>query len=108
MELSSRSGVASASDDGNMRKFWKYLWSINIPHKVKHFTWRACKEILPTKGNLKRRKVLEDSGCDSCHTYEESMGHLFWSCCCAQEIWAISKLFPKNYAWSFLSYLDLL
>lgn len=39
MELSLGSGVASTSDNSNMRKFWKYLWSINIPHKVKHFAW---------------------------------------------------------------------
>lgn len=108
MELSSKSGVASASDNSNMRMFWKYLWSINIPHKVKHFAWCACKEILPTKENLKRRKVIEDNGCDSCQAHEDSSGHLFWSCCRAQEIWAISKLFPRNYAWPFSSFLDLL
>ena len=99
--------VASALDNSNMRKFWKYLWRINIPHKVKHFAWCACKEILPTKENLKRRKVIENSWCDSCLAHEETTGHLFWSCSHTQEIWTISKLFPRIYAWPVLSFLDL-
>lgn len=44
MELSLGSGVAFALDNSNMRMFWKYLWGINIPHKVKHFAWPACKK----------------------------------------------------------------
>lgn len=108
LEFSSGSGVALASDNNNMRKFWEYLWSINIPHKVKHFAWRVCKEILPAKENLKRRKIIVDSRYDSCQAHEESSGHLFWGCYHAQEIWAISKLFPSNCAWLFPSFLDLL
>ena len=108
MEPAPGNGATLTSDNSNMRKFWKYLWSINIPHKVKHFAWGACKEILPTKENLKRRKVIENSECDNCLTHEESTGHLFWSCSRSQEIWAISKLFPKTYDWHVLSFLDLL
>ena len=108
MEPTPGNGASSTSDNRNMRKFWKYLWSINIPHKVKHFAWRACKEILPTKENLKRRKVIENSDCDCCLSQEESSGHLFWSCSRSQEIWAISKLFSKIFDWPVFSFLDLL
>ena len=55
---------ASILDGRNMRKFWKYLWSLYVPHKVHHFTWCACKDILPTTDNLKRRRVMVDSSCD--------------------------------------------
>ena len=61
-----KGGTASASNDSNQRKFWKYQWSMNIPHKVWHFTWGACKDILPTKENLKWRKVLVDSCYEAC------------------------------------------
>ena len=72
-------GVAygAVSDDSNFRKFWKYIWKVNVPHKVCHFTWRACKNILPTKDNLVRRKVLSDGCCDECKAEVESSGHLF-------------------------------
>ena len=65
-------------------------------------------KILPTKENLKRRKVFENSRCDSCLALEETSDHLFWSCNRTQEIWAFSKLFPRNFAWPVLSFLDLL
>ena len=65
-------------------------------------------KILPTKENLKRRKVFENSRCDSCLALEETSDHLFWSCNRTQEIWAFSKLLPRNFAWPVLSFLDLL
>uniref|UniRef100_A0A7N2MJC6 Reverse transcriptase zinc-binding domain-containing protein n=1 Tax=Quercus lobata TaxID=97700 RepID=A0A7N2MJC6_QUELO len=60
MDLASESCVGAASDDSKQRRFWKLLWKINTPHKVRHFAWRACKDILPTKENLVRRKVLAE------------------------------------------------
>lgn len=33
---------------GKDRKFWKYLWALSLPPKVKSFLWRACIGILPT------------------------------------------------------------
>lgn len=44
------------SDDSRLRHFWKTLWGLNIPPKVHHFAWRVCKDILPTKENLTRRR----------------------------------------------------
>ena len=60
------SASGELSDDSNFRKFWNYIWKLNVPHKIRHFTWRACKNILPTKDNLVRRKVLADGCCDEC------------------------------------------
>ena len=38
----------TTSDGSLLRKFWKKLWSLPIPHKVRHFCWRACRDTLPT------------------------------------------------------------
>ncbi|XP_040987716.1 uncharacterized protein LOC121235437 [Juglans microcarpa x Juglans regia] len=40
-----------------MKKFWNSLWRLRIPHKVKVFAWKACKESLPSKANLINRKL---------------------------------------------------
>ena len=64
VRISSSGTRGSVSDCSLLRRFWKSLWRLPILHKVKHFAWRACREALPTKVNLKRRKVLADESCD--------------------------------------------
>nr|POE95831.1 hypothetical protein CFP56_40144 [Quercus suber]POF03744.1 hypothetical protein CFP56_06662 [Quercus suber] len=61
VDIKSGSDSGAVSDASSLRKFWKHLWRFNVPHKVRHFTWRACKNILPTKDILEKRKVLSES-----------------------------------------------
>ena len=44
----------TTSDGSSLRKFWKKLWSLPIPHKVCHFCWHACRDTLLTKVKLRR------------------------------------------------------
>ena len=62
------------SDGSRMRSFWKHLWRCNVPHKVRHFVWRACRDILPTKANLVARKVIPDSCCEESDSDKRSDG----------------------------------
>ena len=70
--------------------------------------WRACKDILPTKENLQRRKVLMDSCCEACQMKIESSSHLFWLCSCAKEVRKVSKLFFGQLNLHFSSFMDLI
>ena len=88
VELASEGSAGVASDDSRMRRFWKQIWQLNIPHKVRHFAWRACRDTLPTKENLIRRKVLTEGCCELCNLGLESSSHLFWECSRAREVWA--------------------
>lgn len=36
--------------------FWRRLWKLNVPGKVKNFLWRAVKNVLPTTDNLLSRE----------------------------------------------------
>jgi hypothetical protein len=40
---------------------WQLIWFLKTPNSVKHFLWRACKNILPTKINLFNRKVVDSN-----------------------------------------------
>lgn len=51
---------AKCSVRKNQSKVWKTLWKLNIPNAEKVFFWRACHDILPTRDNLVRRKVIPD------------------------------------------------
>ena len=72
--------VASSSDIDGQRKFWKSLWKLNIPNKVKIFLWRACTNSIPTMLNLCKRKIVPSSACNHCHVGEETVLHALWPC----------------------------
>ena len=92
MDLSRAQVRASCSNASNESRFWRQLWNLPIPHKIRHFTWRACKDILPTKSNLLRRKVIQDRTCEECGREAETSGHLFWNCQRACEVWGAQSL----------------
>ena len=37
VNLSWSANYGSSSDDNQMKKFWKVLWQMQAPHKVRHF-----------------------------------------------------------------------
>ena len=59
---------------------WSRIWQANVPNKVKIFSWRACLNILPTQGNLARRRVVEEARCCVCQNEVESVLHVLWGC----------------------------
>ena len=81
-------GAASSSDRSEQALFWKRIWRLRVPNKIKLFLWRACSNALPIKENLKRRKILDDAKCSACLTEQESTFHAIWSCELLQQIWS--------------------
>ena len=63
-------------DAQNTRLFWRTLWRLHIPNKLRSFAWRACKNVLPTKVNLCSRKILTDPTCEDCGLDAETNGHV--------------------------------
>ena len=63
------------SDGISLRALWKLIWNLNCPNKVKHFMWRACKNILPIKCKLRVRGIGVEVSCDLCGG-EENSGHI--------------------------------
>ena len=41
----------------------------------------------PTKENLLKRKILQESGCPRCSGDSESVVHTLWSCSCIKVVW---------------------
>lgn len=61
-----------------LKSFWSILWKLKVPMKVKHFLWRACNDSLPTKFNLCKRKIVQDSTCSLCQWEPETIFHALW------------------------------
>lgn len=77
---------------GVVERRWKHLWKLNIPRKVGLFLWKCFREILPTRRELHRRRIVEDQRCPVCGDGVESVVHLFCNCSLAQRVWAHTSL----------------
>jgi hypothetical protein len=66
---------------------WKALWSLEVPNQVKMFMWRAFQNLLPTRANLYKRKIVKDGNCPCCGQEEENVIHVLWTCPAAQDVW---------------------
>ena len=100
--------MAESSNQSTMKQTWRRLWQMNVPNKVKHFAWKACRNILATKENLWRRNITKESICEACGEQVESISHLFWFCERAKEVWSSCKLsFPFEILPSW-NYMDVI
>ncbi|KAK7833845.1 hypothetical protein CFP56_025181 [Quercus suber] len=63
------------------------IWKKKVPNKIRHFIWRAMKDSLPTKVNLKARYVPVDDVCEGCGDYSELTMHSLWLCDQAWAVW---------------------
>ena len=75
---------------------WKHIWRLPVRNVEKNFIWRACQDILPTRENLMRRKIVEDQLCPICGVEPETPYHIPWACPSAMDLWGVScKKFQK-------------
>ena len=92
LSMNTSLAMAEPSDGDTHKLFWRTIWGLHVPNKVKTFTWKACRNILLTKDNLCHTHILTDPTCEACNLAEETSGHLFWECTKAKETWSISGI----------------
>ncbi|GMY26919.1 putative ribonuclease h protein [Fagus crenata] len=80
----------SSSTMKQYHKFWKVLWKIKVPNKIKIHLWRACMNALPTGLALHRRRVINDPLCPVCGVEVETPTHALWTCSYAGSVWALA------------------
>ncbi|KAA3485546.1 Zinc finger, CCHC-type [Gossypium australe] len=69
------------------KDFYKKIWLLNIPTKVKVFIWRVSWNYLATLVNLMARGLATNSMCPRCGVGQETMNHLFRDCPVSKEVW---------------------
>jgi hypothetical protein len=83
--LDRQKGCASVTP--STRSSWKLIWQLKIPRTVQLFLWRVCNDILPTKGKLWKRHIVENPLCPLCGIDFESSTHAIWLCEAAKAVW---------------------
>ena len=80
--------------------------SYGSPNKIKHFMWRACRNILPTKYRLKSKGVEVETSCNVCGR-DETVSHILWGCHTAVEVWSATKLKLPLLPETHLDFMDI-
>ena len=97
LELETRNAASSSNHTGTST-VWTSLWALKIPNAKKNFLWRACHDILPTKANLCKRKIIDDPLCPLCERETKMVLHALWQCPTAMDAWSrgCTKLHKKK------------
>ncbi|KAL0455247.1 UNVERIFIED_CONTAM: hypothetical protein Slati_0863900 [Sesamum latifolium] len=71
-------------------KFTKFIWDLNVPPRIKMFAWKACRNVIPTIENLKKRRSPNFGRCPRCEHEMENVKHMLFDCTFARLTWALS------------------
>ncbi|KAG6626752.1 hypothetical protein CIPAW_15G073500 [Carya illinoinensis] len=95
------------SNNGGGDGQWRKIWHLQVPGKVKLFIWRALNDIIPTKGILARKQIVNEGSCPVCTKEVETVLHVLWSCPAATDVWgeAISPVKKWHIAYEDFSVL---
>jgi hypothetical protein len=77
----------ATSSHNNINTKWKKIWSLDVPPKQNHLTWRILNNALPVKENLIHRGINCAPFCSYCNTKIESLNHIFLECDWARQAW---------------------
>ena len=92
MEQSEReTDVANEPSSSCEAFWWRKLWKLKIPPKIRIFWWRSIHNYLPSKQELKRRHVTQEDFCEVCGMQGESIYHIAFDCTIAKRFWQATK-----------------
>uniref|UniRef100_A0A803PYI0 Reverse transcriptase domain-containing protein n=1 Tax=Cannabis sativa TaxID=3483 RepID=A0A803PYI0_CANSA len=93
---SSLSTEQHQSNDHSLVQWWKKLWRLKIPPKVKHFVWKVAHNWLPTNVNLAKRGINSGVICSRCSSHvDESIAHALWGCKANKGYWVVSGVYDE-------------
>lgn len=66
---------------------WRRIWNMLVPHKMKVFVWRLCRNNIPVRNRLRSKGVLVTIVCPFCNIDVEHLLHVFFDCQFAASCW---------------------
>lgn len=79
-----------------------------MPNEIKHFVWRVCNNALPTKCNLKRRRITKLDVCELCKAAPEDALQALCFCSHVAPMWLPFQWFQSMISPPPLNFCDLL
>ncbi|KAM6591645.1 hypothetical protein CsatA_014250 [Cannabis sativa] len=75
------------TNDVDASVFWKILWSLKLPPKIKNLMWRAGSSCLPTLAQLASKFVPVNTRCPLCDEFDETISHVLLTCRAIKQVW---------------------
>ncbi|XP_073313627.1 uncharacterized protein [Primulina huaijiensis] len=97
-----------SSSSIKMKSWWKFLWALSLPPKVKIFCWRVIHNIIPTESNLQNHHVPVADVCPLCKASWDSTGHALFVCDAIKSCWKESRFRPLLKQVRHLEVFDIL
>lgn len=69
------------------KKFYRKLWNLRMPSKIKITVWKISWNYIPTLANLKLKRVVTEDWCPKCRQIEEDSIYVFRQCPTTEEVW---------------------
>lgn len=106
-KLLTASTTTGSSNQEPQKRFQKAIWHLRVPHKIKHFVWKACHNALPMKCNLARQKIITSKLCELCNEGPEDVLHALWKCEVVEVVWSSHSWSQKALNPPPLTFCDL-
>ncbi|KAL9686721.1 hypothetical protein QQ045_031114 [Rhodiola kirilowii] len=106
----SHSNLASEgeqSDKSSLAKFWKFVWKLPVPRKIKIFIWPGYHKGLPTNQQLVTRHISSIKPCSICNYHREGDLHPFIHCRWCKSVWSSLEQNVHNDCKDFTSLADV-
>uniref|UniRef100_A0A803QID1 Reverse transcriptase zinc-binding domain-containing protein n=1 Tax=Cannabis sativa TaxID=3483 RepID=A0A803QID1_CANSA len=75
------------TNDVDASVFWKILWSLKLPPKIKNLMWRVGSSCLPTLAQLASKFVPVNTRCPLCDELDETISHVLLTCRAIKQVW---------------------
>jgi len=98
----------ATSSDATGKSFWRLIWKLDVPPRIKVFAWKVGAQALATKMNLAIRVPAVDMRCDICGAVEELDVHVLFLCPLAREVWSHSGFEDALWQGGGLTALDIM
>ncbi|KAK5844503.1 hypothetical protein PVK06_000643 [Gossypium arboreum] len=74
------------------RDFYKRIWLLNLPTKMKVTIWKLSWNYMLTRVNMQHRKLVSNSVCPRCDIGAETMDHIFRKCPISVSVWSALEI----------------
>lgn len=71
---------------------WSKIWQLEVPHKLRVFLWRICRNNVPVRNLLRGKGVQTSIICPMCINDIEHVVHILLDCSFAKECWRVLGL----------------